>query len=64
MRALRLPIRLSALGAKGLLLLAALELAFLATNYSNLFFLLLAFADLAFSLVHATALSAARRASA
>lgn len=43
MRALRLPIRLSALGAKGLLLFAALELAFLATNYSNLFFLLLTF---------------------
>jgi uncharacterized protein (DUF58 family) len=36
-------IRLTELGAKGLLLLAALELAFLATSYSNLFFLLLVF---------------------
>tara|TARA_R110002094_G_scaffold6311_18_gene15406 strand:+ start:609 stop:1565 length:957 start_codon:yes stop_codon:yes gene_type:complete len=39
----RVSIRPSALGSKGLLLFAALELAFLATNYSNLFFLLLAF---------------------
>jgi uncharacterized protein (DUF58 family) len=31
------------LGLKGVLLLAALELAFLATSYSNLFFLLIAF---------------------
>lgn len=36
-------IRPSALGGKGLLLFAALEVAFLATNYSNLFFLMLAF---------------------
>ncbi|MCK5941119.1 MAG: DUF58 domain-containing protein, partial [Planctomycetes bacterium] len=43
MAAPRVSIRPSALGAKGLLLFAALELAFLATNYSNLFFLLLAF---------------------
>lgn len=41
--AARVSIRPSALGSKGLLLFAALELAFLATNYSNLFFLLLAF---------------------
>ncbi|MFT4515632.1 MAG: hypothetical protein ACI89X_001074 [Planctomycetota bacterium] len=39
----RVSIRPSALGSKGFLLFAALELAFLATNYSNLFFLLLAF---------------------
>ncbi|MFN3243582.1 MAG: DUF58 domain-containing protein [Planctomycetota bacterium] len=43
MPAPRVAIRPSALGSKGLLLFAALELAFLATNYSNLFFLLLAF---------------------
>ena len=43
MPAPRVSIRPSALGSKGLLLFAALELAFLATNYSNLFFLLLAF---------------------
>jgi uncharacterized protein (DUF58 family) len=36
-------IRLTELGLKGLLLLAALELAFLATSYSNLFFLLILF---------------------
>ena len=36
-------IRPTTLGVKGLLLFAALELAFLATDYSNLFFLLLAF---------------------
>lgn len=36
-------IRPSALGTKGLLLFATMELAFLATNYSNLFFLMLAF---------------------
>jgi len=36
-------IRPSALGAKGLLLFAAMQFAFLATNYSNLFFLTLAF---------------------
>ncbi|MBX3463179.1 MAG: DUF58 domain-containing protein [Planctomycetes bacterium] len=36
-------VRLTELGAKGLLLLAALLLAFLATSYSNLFFLLLVF---------------------
>lgn len=36
-------LRPTALGWKGLLLLAALELAFLATAYSNLFFLLLVF---------------------
>jgi len=41
--ATRVSIRPSALGSKGLLLLATLELAFLATNYSNLFFLMLAF---------------------
>lgn len=39
----RVSIRLSALGSKGLLGFAALEFAFLATSYSNLFFLLLAF---------------------
>jgi uncharacterized protein (DUF58 family) len=39
----RVSIRPSALGSKGCLLFAALELAFLATHYSNLFFLLLAF---------------------
>jgi uncharacterized protein (DUF58 family) len=39
----RFAIRPSTLGGKGLLLFCALELAFLATNYSNLFFLLLAF---------------------
>ncbi len=43
MAASRFAIRPTALGAKGLLLFCALELAFLATNYSNLFFLLLAF---------------------
>jgi len=36
-------IRPSALGTKGLLLFCAMELAFLATNYSNLFFMVLAF---------------------
>ena len=36
-------IRPTELGWKGLLLLASLELAFLATSYSNLFFLLIAF---------------------
>ncbi|MBL9076170.1 MAG: DUF58 domain-containing protein [Planctomycetes bacterium] len=36
-------VRLTELGAKGLLLLAALEVAFLATSYSNLFFLLIVF---------------------
>lgn len=36
-------IRPSALGAKGLLLFAAMQFAFLATNYSNLFFLTLSF---------------------
>ncbi len=36
-------IRPTELGVKGMLLLAALELAFLATSYSNLFFLLIAF---------------------
>ncbi|MEZ6036154.1 MAG: DUF58 domain-containing protein [Planctomycetota bacterium] len=36
-------LRPTALGGKGLLLFAALELAFFATSYSNLFFLLLAF---------------------
>jgi len=36
-------IRPTTLGVKGLLLFAALELTFLATDYSNLFFLLLAF---------------------
>jgi uncharacterized protein (DUF58 family) len=36
-------IRPSALGTKGLLLFATMELAFLATNYSNLFFLMIAF---------------------
>jgi len=39
----RVSIRPSGLGGKGVLLFCALELAFLATNYSNLFFLLLAF---------------------
>ena len=39
----RVSIRPSALGAKGFLGFAALELAFLATSYNNLFFLLLAF---------------------
>lgn len=39
----RVSIRPSVLGTKGLLLFGVLELAFLATNYSNLFFLLLAF---------------------
>ncbi|HEB52209.1 MAG TPA: DUF58 domain-containing protein [bacterium] len=39
----RLTLRPSALGTKGLLLFAALALTFLATNYDNLFFLLLAF---------------------
>jgi uncharacterized protein (DUF58 family) len=39
----RVSIRPSALGSKGLLGFAGLELAFLATSYSNLFFLLLAF---------------------
>jgi uncharacterized protein (DUF58 family) len=41
--ATRISIRPSALGSKGLLLFAVLELAFLATNYSNLFFLMIAF---------------------
>ena len=41
--AARISILPSALGSKCLLLFALLELAFLATNYSNLFFLLLAF---------------------
>ncbi|MEO6596443.1 MAG: DUF58 domain-containing protein [Planctomycetota bacterium] len=36
-------IRPTELGLKGMLLLAALEVAFLATSYSNLFFLLIAF---------------------
>ncbi len=36
-------VRTTELGVKGILLLAALELAFLATSYSNLFFLLIAF---------------------
>lgn len=36
-------IRPTELGLKGLMLLAALELAFLATSYSNLFFLLIVF---------------------
>lgn len=36
-------IRPTELGLKGMLLLAALELAYLATSYSNLFFLLIAF---------------------
>jgi len=36
-------VRPTELGLKGLLLLAALELAFLATSYSNLFFLLITF---------------------
>ncbi len=35
-------IRPSALGTKGLLLFATMELAFLATNYSNLVFRMLA----------------------
>ncbi|MCB9877817.1 MAG: DUF58 domain-containing protein [Planctomycetes bacterium] len=39
----RLTLRPTALGGKGLMLFAALELAFFATSYSNLFFLLLAF---------------------
>lgn len=39
----RVSIRPSVLGSKGLLLFAVLELAFLATNYSNLFFLMLSF---------------------
>ena len=39
----RVSIRPSVLGSKGILLLAVLELAFLATNYSNLFFLMLSF---------------------
>lgn len=43
MRRARLSLRPTALGGKGLLLFAALELAFFATSYSNLFFLLLAF---------------------
>jgi uncharacterized protein (DUF58 family) len=41
----RVSIRPSALGSKGLLLFASLEFSFLATNYSNLFFLLLAFSS-------------------
>ena len=39
----KVSIRPSALGTKGLLLFCAMELAFLATNYSNLFFMVLAF---------------------
>lgn len=39
----RVSIRPSALGGKGALLFCALELAFLATDYSNLFFLTLSF---------------------
>ena len=38
-------IRPTALGVKGVLLFVALELAFFATDYSNLFFLLLAFSS-------------------
>ena len=39
----RVAIRPSVLGCKGLALFATLELAFMATSYSNLFFLMLAF---------------------